>query len=84
MSSLLVAAGRTTAYGTSRHFAAAQQFGRIWSEADIKSQSRIYEYTLMITPPPFDCILPRAQQWPASARATAPELRRGAFERDAG
>ena len=29
----------------SRHFAAAQQFGRIWSEADIKSQSRIYEYT---------------------------------------
>jgi hypothetical protein len=45
MSSLLVAAGRTTAYGTSRHFAAAQQFGRIWSEADIKSQSRIYEHT---------------------------------------
>jgi len=23
------------AFGTSRHFAAAQQFGRIWSEADI-------------------------------------------------
>jgi hypothetical protein len=45
MSSLLVAAGRTTAYGRSRHFAAAQQFGRIWSEADIKSQSRIYEHT---------------------------------------
>jgi hypothetical protein len=24
-----------TGYGPSRHFAAAQQFGRIWSEADI-------------------------------------------------
>jgi len=39
MSSLLVAAGRTTAYGTSRHFAAAQQFGRIWSEADINHRA---------------------------------------------
>jgi hypothetical protein len=39
----------TAGCGTSRHFAAAQQFGRIWSEADIKSQSRIYKYTLLIT-----------------------------------
>src|SRR3981189_668106 len=53
-------------FGTSRHFAAAQQFDRIWSEADInhraglrtsitepdcghQSQSRIYEYTPLIT-----------------------------------
>jgi hypothetical protein len=30
-------------HGTSRHFAAAQQFGRFWSEADIepRSSSRI-------------------------------------------
>ena len=26
-----------TGYGTSRHFATAQQFGRIWSEADINT-----------------------------------------------
>ena len=26
----------TAGFGTSRHFAAAQQFGRIWSEADIR------------------------------------------------
>jgi hypothetical protein len=25
----------TSEFGTSRHFATAQQFGRIWSEADI-------------------------------------------------
>ena len=35
----------TAAFGTSRHFAAAQQFGRIWSESGHQSQSRIYEYT---------------------------------------
>jgi hypothetical protein len=28
-----------TANGTSRHFAAAQQFGRIWSEADINHRA---------------------------------------------
>jgi ATP-dependent DNA ligase len=33
---------------TSRHFAAAQQFGRIWSEAGHQSQSRIYEYTPLV------------------------------------
>jgi hypothetical protein len=34
-------------HGTSRHFAAAQQFGRFRSEADIepRSPSRIHEYT---------------------------------------
>jgi len=26
-------------HGTSRHFAAAQQFGRIWSEADINHRA---------------------------------------------
>jgi hypothetical protein len=26
----------TTGYGTSRQLAAAQQFGRIWSEADMR------------------------------------------------
>jgi hypothetical protein len=36
--------------GTSRHFAAAQQFGRFRSEADIepRSPSRIYEYTALV------------------------------------
>jgi hypothetical protein len=28
----------TAACGTSRHFAAAQQFGRIWSKADINTE----------------------------------------------
>jgi len=28
-----------TAHGTSRHFAAAQQFGRTWSEADINHRA---------------------------------------------
>jgi hypothetical protein len=35
-------------HGPSRHFAAAQQLGRFWSEADFnsgRSQNRIYEYT---------------------------------------
>jgi hypothetical protein len=27
---------RSEAFGTSRHFAATQQFGRYWSEADIQ------------------------------------------------
>jgi hypothetical protein len=34
--------GLMTAVGTSRHFAAAQHFGRFQAEADI---NRIYEYT---------------------------------------
>jgi hypothetical protein len=35
-------------HGPSRHFAAAQQLSRFWSEADFnsgRSQNRIYEYT---------------------------------------
>jgi hypothetical protein len=32
------------AFGTSRHFAATQQFGRFWSEADIAAQLRVYEF----------------------------------------
>jgi hypothetical protein len=35
----------TAGYGTSRHFAAAQQFGRIWSEADINHRAGFNEYT---------------------------------------
>ena len=30
----------TAAFGTSRHFATAQQFGRFWSEADISHSAR--------------------------------------------
>ena len=32
-------------HGTSRHFAAAQQTGRIWSEADINHRAGFIEYT---------------------------------------
>ena len=44
---MLSAALHMSAFGTSRHFAAAQRFGRFRSKADIepRSPSRIYEYT---------------------------------------
>jgi hypothetical protein len=32
-------------HGTSRHFAAAQQFGRIWSEADVNHRARVHALT---------------------------------------
>ena len=34
------------AFGTSRHFVAAQQFGRIWSEADINHRAGFIRHAL--------------------------------------
>jgi hypothetical protein len=37
-------------HGTSRHFAAAQQFGRIWSEADINHRAGFMSTRLSSSP----------------------------------
>jgi hypothetical protein len=34
-----------SAFGTSRHFAAAQQLGRFWSEADFNSGTQCADYS---------------------------------------
>ena len=36
---ILLANSEPSTHGTSRHFAVAQQFGRIWSEADINHRA---------------------------------------------
>jgi hypothetical protein len=36
----------TSEFGTSRHFASAQQFGRIWSEADINHRAHSWVHAL--------------------------------------
>jgi hypothetical protein len=56
-----------TGYGTSRHFAAAQQFARIWSEADINHRAGF-----MSTRPTPSTILPSFILWAATASISAP------------
>jgi hypothetical protein len=55
-----------TGYGTSRHFAAAQQFARIWSEADINHRAGF-----MSTRPTPSTILPSFILWAATASISA-------------
>src|SRR6476469_7271661 len=45
---ILLANSEPSTHGSSRHFAAAQQFGRIWSEADINHRA---EFMMGWTPP---------------------------------